>query len=101
MIPEPVLAAAPIPLKNVAKPGKLKAPIMPVGLIEPLTVPEFASILTHLEPLKKLAMEHTERTEAVPEGSDLCPPYSPSSIISLPKGKGGGRHVPGPCSSRR
>jgi len=26
---------------------------MPVGLIEPLTVPEFASILAYLESLKK------------------------------------------------
>jgi putative heme-binding domain-containing protein len=40
-------------LKNVAKRGKLETSIMPVGLIEPLTVPEFASILAYLESLKK------------------------------------------------
>jgi len=40
-------------LKNVAKRGKLETSIMPVGLVEPLTVPEFASILAYLESLKK------------------------------------------------
>jgi len=40
-------------LKNVAKRGKLETSIMPVGLIEPLTVQEFASLLAYLESLKK------------------------------------------------
>jgi putative heme-binding domain-containing protein len=40
-------------LKDVAKRGKLETSIMPVGLIEPLTVAEFASILAYLESLKK------------------------------------------------
>jgi len=40
-------------LKNVAKRGKLETSIMPVGLVEPLTVAEFASILAYLESLKK------------------------------------------------
>jgi putative membrane-bound dehydrogenase-like protein len=40
-------------LKNVAKRGKLETSIMPVGLVEPLTVAEFASLLAYLESLKK------------------------------------------------
>jgi putative membrane-bound dehydrogenase-like protein len=42
-----------LPLKNVAKRGKLETSIMPVGLVEPLTVAELASILAYLESLKK------------------------------------------------
>jgi putative heme-binding domain-containing protein len=42
-----------LPLKDVAKRGKLETSIMPVGLVEPLTVAEFASILAYLESLKK------------------------------------------------
>jgi len=42
-----------LPLKTVAKRGKLETSIMPVGLVEPLTVPELASILAYLESLKK------------------------------------------------
>jgi putative heme-binding domain-containing protein len=42
-----------LPLKTVKKRGKLETSIMPVGLVEPLTVPELASILAYLESLKK------------------------------------------------
>lgn len=42
-----------LPLKSVKKRGKLETSIMPVGLVEPLTVPELASILAYLESLKK------------------------------------------------
>lgn len=45
--------ATTLQLKDVAKRGKLETSIMPVGLVEPLTVPEFASILAYLESLKK------------------------------------------------
>jgi putative heme-binding domain-containing protein len=42
-----------LPLKTVKKRGKLETSIMPVGLVEPLTVPELASIVAYLESLKK------------------------------------------------
>ena len=42
-----------LPLKSVAKRGKLETSMMPVGLVEPLTVEELASILAYLESLKK------------------------------------------------
>ena len=42
-----------IPLKDVAKRGKLETSIMPTGLVEPLTVSELAAILAYLESLKK------------------------------------------------
>jgi len=42
-----------IPVKEIAKRGKLETSIMPTGLIEPLTVSEFASLLAYLESLKK------------------------------------------------
>jgi putative heme-binding domain-containing protein len=42
-----------LPLKTVKKRGKSETSIMPVGLVEPLTVPELASILAYLESLKK------------------------------------------------
>ncbi len=42
-----------IPLKDVAKRGRLETSIMPVGLVDPLTVEEFASLLAYLESLKK------------------------------------------------
>ncbi|MBI3856714.1 MAG: c-type cytochrome [Planctomycetes bacterium] len=42
-----------LPLKTVAKRGKLETSIMPTGLVEPLSVAEFASLLSYLESLKK------------------------------------------------
>ncbi|WP_422928643.1 DUF7133 domain-containing protein [Singulisphaera sp. PoT] len=41
-----------LPKKEIEERGKTETSVMPLGLVDPLTVPEFASLLSYLESLK-------------------------------------------------